>query len=888
MQNIWYGSRGNREGKIIIVGESWGKQEAFQQLPFVGETGQDLDRLLAESGIPHNECFFTNVVSAQPDFNEMSRFFYTNAEAKKHKHIPIKGLFPHPNVIQGLQRLKAQISAIKPTLIIGLGNYALWALTDDSFDINSTGTNTPTGIGKWRGSQLYTSHELGHIPFLPTYHPAAAMHSTPAWRYMIKHDLSTRVKLALNNSWEPPAYDFTIRPNFETVTSFLRTLLIKLENQRVSCSLDIETDENGFISCIGLALNPRSAICVPFFRRGEEQRYWSFEEELVIVGLFRAVLSHPHLDLIGQNLLFDFQCISEQLFVKPRIGFDTMIAQHVLFPGGGEERKDEEGRQEAKARQSAQGIQRKALFNLSSLYCAHHAYWKEDRHSNSEDEYWRYNCTDAVRTFEIAQQQAILLGNFGLSQQFEFQVRVANDMALPMMLRGVKVNEETRKATVNKLETAMFEFDKQLLELIPLEMRKLVEPKAWKKNPITGIREKAQWFTSAAQQKTIFYDFLGIKPLLHPKTKKPTLNKEALPILAGREPILQPIVEKLETRRSIGVYLSTFGRAELDDDGRMRCSYNVTGTDTYRFSSSENIHGRGGNLQNIPSGKEDDSGFEFPNMRAPFQPDIGYELAEYDLSGADAAVVAWEADDEELKTAFRNNLKLHLLNARSLFPEQTSSMTDDEIKAGSGIPGSIYDGVKKGVHGTNYGAKAKTLSTKLKWSMAKAEEFQERWFYLHPGIRKWHERTENYLSGIQCWRCDSFIESGRKCKTCNATTGRTVGNRFGYRIVYFDEVGNLLNKALAWCPQSTVGINANKGAIALVDNFPWIELLLQVHDSVVVQYPIKYSDPFYQLQIKNVLHSVIVPYRDPLQIKWGVKTARENWGTAETKSWPEG
>jgi len=52
------------------------------------------------------------------------------------------------------------------------------------------------------------------------------------------------------------------------------------------------------------------------------------------------------------------------------------------------------------------------------------------------------------------------------------------------------------------------------------------------------------------------------------------------------------------------VFLSTFIMMPLDQDSRMRCSYNICGTETYRFSSSKNAFGSGGNLQNLPKGDE--------------------------------------------------------------------------------------------------------------------------------------------------------------------------------------------------------------------------------------------------------------------------------------------
>jgi hypothetical protein len=55
-----------------------------------------------------------------------------------------------------------------------------------------------------------------------------------------------------------------------------------------------------------------------------------------------------------------------------------------------------------------------------------------------------------------------------------------------------------------------------------------------------------------------------------------------------------------------------------------------------------------------------------PNVRRLFKPDPGFTLIDIDLSGADAAVVAWEANDQELKDAFMSGMK-----RRGLYMERT-------------------------------------------------------------------------------------------------------------------------------------------------------------------------------------------------------------------------
>lgn len=865
--HIFYGTRGPRSARIMICGESWGRTEMLKQQPFVGESGQDLDKLLGEAKVPANEIFFTNVISEQPYNNDMRQFFNRTFEARKAKSPFVRGLFPKDNVLRSLDILRKQIELVKPEIIIGFGNYSLWALTDDCFNVTDhEGYKVPSGIGHWRGSQLYTSNAMHYVKFLPTYHPAAGLRTYP-WRYMIRHDLKARVPLALTNHWDEVPMAFTVRPSFDEVTQFLQDLLWRLNSGPLRVVLDLETRSN-LIACCGLTLNKTSALCIPFMCVERDRGYWnSVEEEFIIVKLLRQVLMHPNMRLGGQNLLYDLQYITDQLFCTPRIADDSMIMHHTVFPGGGDPMQDS-------AKTQAQGVQRKALYNLSSLYCEYHRYWKDEgKHwapGVGEEQLWTYNCRDCAKTYECIEELDIVLDQFNVRAQYEFQLRVANDMILPMMLRGILTDDAKNAEHSDQLTKALDKFDESLALL--------VDEKAL---GIAGTKGSKPWYRSSGKQRKLFYDILGVKPVINKKTKKETASKDALPTIALREPILAPICARLELRRSIGVYYSTFIKAQRDQDRRLRCSYNLTGTDTFRLSSSENVWGTGANLQNIPSGKEA-VGFDFPNVKEQFIPDIGYELAEFDLSGADAQVVAWEANDEDLKEAFRQGLKLHIKNARDMYPEKTRDMTDADLKA-LDHQGGLYHNCKRRVHGTNYLAHPKTLSEKLHTTIAEEEEFQERWFYKHPGILEWHRRTNRMLAGIQCWQCQEYLQGEQVCPHCGVITGRTVGNKFGNRIIYFDRVHEILSKAVAWGPQSTVAINCNKGAINLVDTVPWCELLLQVHDSLIVQYPTKYSDRL--IDIKTAIHSVTVPYKDPLTIPWGCKVSRKSWGEAETLKW---
>src|SRR5262245_16876584 len=148
-----------------------------------------------------------------------------------------------------------------------------------------------------------------------------------------------------------------------------------------------------------------------------------------------------------------------------------------------------------------------------------------------------------------------------------------------------------------------------------------------------------------------------------------------------------------------------------------------------------------------------------PNVRKLFIPDPGYTIYEADLRGADAMVVAWEADDDDLKNAFRSGLDVHSKNAEDMLGSvftKSSGHTRDKMRQDN----------KVAVHASNYGASARTVAISLGWTIHQGEQWQRRWFSIHPKIKT------NFHGKVQ------------QCLDLN----RTVYNAFGARRVYFDRI----------------------------------------------------------------------------------------------------
>lgn len=248
-----------------------------------------------------------------------------------------------------------------------------------------------------------------------------------------------------------------------------------------------------------------------------------------------------------------------------------------------------------------------------------------------------------------------------------------------------------------------------------------------------------------------------------------------------------------------------------------------------------------------------------PAIRSLIVPDPGYTICDADLGGADAQVVAAEAHDDLLLKAFREGLDVHSMNAEMVWGSRFTTATGDK-KNKSTPRGKMRDDCKRATHGTNYGASYRTIAATLGWTQHEAQLFQRRWFEIHPGIQDWHARTASDLRA-----------------------SRSVRNRFGYRIIYYDRVDSLLPEALAWIPQSTVAITTFKGAEvvdaalnAVVEKVEW---LLQVHDSLVFQ--IRTVDVPRVLPLVAKLLPVPIPYDRPLVIPWKIGISTKSWHHCE-------
>ncbi|MGH9279449.1 MAG: uracil-DNA glycosylase [Acidimicrobiales bacterium] len=137
--NVVFGV-GDPQADLMFVGEGPGQQEDLQGEPFVGRSGQFLDRLiLEEMGLIRRQCYIANTVKCRPPNNRD----------------------PQPDEIEACRPfLASQIELVDPKVVVTLGNFATKLLLE-----------TTEGITKLRGR----AYPLGGRTLVPTYHPAAVL-----------------------------------------------------------------------------------------------------------------------------------------------------------------------------------------------------------------------------------------------------------------------------------------------------------------------------------------------------------------------------------------------------------------------------------------------------------------------------------------------------------------------------------------------------------------------------------------------------------------------------------------------------------------------------------------------------------------------------------------
>ncbi|HEX4919829.1 MAG TPA: DNA polymerase [Candidatus Bathyarchaeia archaeon] len=460
---------------------------------------------------------------------------------------------------------------------------------------------------------------------------------------------------------------------------------------------------------------------------------------------------------------------------------------------------------------------------------------------------WLYNGLDCCVTNEVLNVLKPQLDNQTRST-YEFSKSLQAPV-LEMKLRGVLVDFELRDKVIHEYERQA----RVLTENFQTICRDGLGLPA-------GINHR-----SPAQLKELFYERLRLPPIKKRTFRDgewryvPTVERDALEQLENyflAQPLVSHILGLRDVEKKIGVL-----KTGIDSDGRMRTSYNIAGTSTGRFSSNLSDFGTGTNLQNI----ED-------LLRSIFVADAGFKFAYIDLEQAESRLVGaieWNLFHDGTYLDACESGDLHTSVCRLAWGTAlpwTGDIRADKVLAEKPFyrQHSYRHMAKVLGHGTNYNGKPHTMAKHTKLDSKLIAEFQSKYFNAFPAHQRWHAAVASEL--LRVGKLDTL-------------TGR--------RRWFFGRRNDdaTVREAIAYNPQGSVGDILNQGMLK-VWRTGLCQLLLQIHDAILIQYPEELEDQIVPELLKTIQVPIELNHNRTLLIP---SEAQVGWNWAkESKDNPDG
>jgi uracil-DNA glycosylase family 4 len=704
---------------------------------------------------------------------------------------PDNNLFNFPwdgvEIQDGIEKLRADIAEFKPNALLLLGGYALRLA-----GIAPT-KELKAPIQAYRGSILKcddVSSPFYGYKYIPSIHPAAVLR-TYEWLPLLAFDVKRALLEAESADYSVPQRTLEIDLTAMEIISRLDAI----RGGRIAMDIEGAVEPGKNIQCVSIATSPHSAFIV-------NPLDFSENEKARIIPALARVLADDNVEKILQNSLYDNFCLTYAWRMPIRnVRFDTMISAAEInceLP--------------------------KSLAVQTSIF-TREPYYKQERKTGDKATYYRYCCRDSAVTYEIAEAHEQVLSEGGKAHR-DFNIQLLPAIHY-MEQKGMRYDRALAKERLSEVSTEMAETKSRFDSATGLDI-----------NPNTN--------NGANSLANILYKKLGFPPQYKKekgrKTETLSADAEALLTLArvaNRQHIIRDILHwrALEGQRR---------QLEIgsDADGRIRCGYNLVGTETMRMTCYESPTGSGANLTTI-----------MKKYRDLYVADEGYEMFQIDLSGADSWTVAAHCNrmgDSTLLEDLRFKIKpakvVALMHLHGL--EVGSLPRPDLIGMMHEVPeeGWLYPTCKAVVHGTSYDMQKNTMSKNILLKSWKESGVPQ---YVDPS--KCEALQNLFLRGryraIPRWQDWVRFELTRNV---GGKPNRRLSSASGHTRIFFgrETDPNTIRAALAHEPQANTTFATNKILHNLwydPENFtpsgrPIVQPLHQIHDALVGQWPIASRD----------------------------------------------
>lgn len=780
---------GPLEPELMIIGEAPGKNEHEQGIPFAGASGEILNDCLRKAGIRRSECYITNVVKYRPPLNDFKQLHLIGVDLDK----SIRDLWSN------------EIDVYKPKCILAIGNEALKAVT--SYD----------GILNYRGSIL-TARD-GVIKVVPTVHPAALFtryqeledgtgESTGGLEYtylkLIEHDVQRAVEESHSRSLVLPSRDIVVARNSLDVHRYFT------EYKSLSkAACDIESI-NCVPVCISFAFNHHHAISIPLLRKIGKHEITSMGYNELAECWRMIAVELMRIDMIGQNFKYDEYKLGLVGFKIRKVISDILIKTRVLFPE----------------------LPKKSLGVISSLWTRQPFYKDEGKEfklgKSPIEQLLKYNAMDSAVTFEVdeAQEQDLI------SMQETYNVPLVSYYYDYMM---------KKHKFYLKMENNGFAVDHARQKELDKKYNLLQEASHLRLTTLIGHDINVNSYPQVFQ---LLYKEMKFKM----RKRAPTADDTIVAIMGNyaKDKLKKEILTVLLEEKRIRTQRSRYINFKPDYDGRCKCAFNISATETCRSSTSSLKKPlRPGKFGGIPFHTISKHGRLAKDIRSMFIPDNGKVLLAADASQCQARIVAVLSEDWELLDAF-DTVDIHRRTAGMIL-----GYTKDLVLSTGHIP--VVDDMDKDDPQRFCGKKVRHAGNFDMGSQRFMLEFNTdaQKFDINIAISSW--KAGDMLEKFH--KASPKLESvfWQHTKDCLDAT-RTLIDPFGGVRVFNGRMDESLYKeGYANIPQRTEAHLIQKAAIAIDEEMGedseamWLS---ENHDSLMMQVPANGWEPYARLMKK--------------------------------------
>lgn len=437
-----------------------------------------------------------------------------------------------------------------------------------------------------------------------------------------------------------------------------------------------------------------------------------------------------------------------------------------------------------------------------------------------------YNGLDCGVTLEILPIQLAQMDWFARAT-YEFEMELMGPI-LDMNMRGVKIDIAYRD---------------KLIEEYQNELEQLEE--GFNRICFEGLRFIGNWRSNKDLYELLYNKLsLPVQFTGRGDDRRPTTGRAALERLSHHFHA-QPIIGFIFGMRDLGKKLA-FLRTGIDPDDRIRTGYNIGGTKVGRLSSSFSDFGTGTNLQNIE-----------PRLRRIFIPDTGHKFLNIDLEQSDSRAVGaicWNLFHAGTYLDACETGDLHTSVSKLVWPHVNSREDANRIFYRNF---SYRDTAKRLGHGTNFMGGAQEMARETRIQESRVSEFQTTYLTAFPEIQRWWN-----------WVKETILNK------------REIISLVGRRRLFFGRPTDqeVIKSAVAYEPANITADTLNRGLLnAWRDNSA--QLLLQVHDSILFQFPEQDEDRIVPLLRSLVTQSLQLKHNRTLTIPCEAQTGW-NWAYA--------